>query len=117
LEHIGHNMLPIWLQWTSAFLLFALLVIALILRTKPNIFSKNKPKLTGDSEMLSTFKVPDMSCNHCVMSIENALKSVEGIDNIVINLGTKEVRIEHAQSLQKPLVIQAIKGAGYSVDK
>lgn len=115
LQHIGHNILPLWLQWTSAFLLLALLTIALLLRIDPNFFSKNKPILTGGSEMLSTFNVPDMSCNHCVMSIENALKTVEGIDNIVITLGTKEVKIEHAQNLQKSLMIQAIKGAGYSV--
>ena len=66
--------------------------------------------------MLSTFNVPDMSCNHCVMSIENALKNVDGIDNVVINLGTKEVKNEHTQSLQKTWMVQAIKGAGYSVE-
>lgn len=55
--------------------------------------------------------VKDMMCNHCVMHVKKAL-AVEGINNVEINLQTKEVNVD--TSLNKDEIYRLIKEAGYN---
>ena len=63
-------------------------------------------------------KVKGMTCKHCTMRVENALKSVESVENVNINLSTGELLIKYKSEeniYQK--VSQAIENAGYSIDE
>jgi copper chaperone len=42
----------------------------------------------------AVIKIEGMSCNHCKMSVENALKTIEGVQNAVVDLGAKAVAID-----------------------
>jgi len=66
--------------------------------------------------MVSHFVVPDMTCNHCVMSVKNAIQKIDGIDQIVVDLETKDVTVQHDEKVKPDRVIEAIKSAGYSVE-
>ena len=44
-----------------------------------------------------TVLIPDISCGHCIMTIKNELREIDGVENIVGDLSTKKVTI-HWQS-------------------
>jgi copper chaperone len=58
------------------------------------------------------FEVSDMTCSHCVATVERAVKSVDGAAAIKIDLANLAVKIESA----KPAAAfaAAIQEAGYS---
>jgi len=58
------------------------------------------------------FKVSDMTCGHCVATVEKAVKSVDQTAKVNIDLGTSAVRIDSA----KPAATfaKAIQDAGYT---
>lgn len=58
------------------------------------------------------FQVKDMTCSHCVATVEKAVKSVDGGAKVNIDLGTLAVRIES----EKPAsdFAEAIAEAGYT---
>lgn len=58
------------------------------------------------------FKVEDMTCGHCVMSVTKAVKAAEPAAKVDIDLGTKRVRVEGTEARDK--VEAAIRDAGYT---
>ncbi|WP_347488802.1 copper ion binding protein [Desulfoscipio sp. XC116] len=63
--------------------------------------------------MSQTFKVEGMSCQHCQMAVEKAVKGIAGVENVQVNLTKKEVAV--TGSAQRAQIAQAIKEAGYEV--
>lgn len=61
-----------------------------------------------------TFQVPGMNCGHCVESISTAVRGVEGVGAVEIDLDTKQVVVEGA-GLSEGRLRQAINDAGYEV--
>ena len=59
--------------------------------------------------------VPNMNCMHCVARINDAIKSVKGIENIQIDLETKTVSFSSEKDKSIEKAINAIKKAGYEV--
>ena len=41
-----------------------------------------------------TFQVPNISCNHCVMTIQRELGELEGVANVSADAETKTVTVE-----------------------
>ena len=41
-----------------------------------------------------TFQVPNISCNHCVMTIKRELGELEGVANVAGDAETKTVTVE-----------------------
>lgn len=78
--------------------------------TAENKTSDNK----GDNVMKTVIKVNGMMCGHCVMHVENAAKSVDGVLSAKADLANKEVVIEH-NGADIELIKQKIKDAGYEV--
>lgn len=63
-----------------------------------------------------TLSVPDISCDHCKMSIEGALGLVTGIKTARVDIPAKTVELsfdESAVSLER--IIGVIADAGYEV--
>ena len=63
-----------------------------------------------------TLSVPDISCNHCKMSIEGAVNELNGIEsaNVDIDGRTVDVSFDTAsQSLER--IVNAIEEQGYDV--
>lgn len=59
--------------------------------------------------------VPDMSCQHCVAAISEALKALNGVSAVTINLEQKRVTVEG--EADRALIEQCIKDAGYTPDE
>ncbi|MBN9310324.1 MAG: heavy-metal-associated domain-containing protein [Devosia sp.] len=58
------------------------------------------------------FKVSDMTCGHCVATVEKAVKGADSSAKVNIDLGSHAVKIES----QKPAAVfaKAIEEAGYT---
>ncbi|MEP3048989.1 MAG: heavy-metal-associated domain-containing protein [Roseibium sp.] len=57
------------------------------------------------------FKVPDMSCGHCVAAIEKVVLATEPTATISCDLETRTVEIEGPQNHDE--IVSAIRDAGY----
>lgn len=58
------------------------------------------------------FQVSDMTCSHCVATVEKAVKSVDAAAKVDIDLGTLAVRIESDEPVER--FANAIEDAGYT---
>ncbi len=106
----GMKMLPAWIKTASAILLIILILRAFLLK-----ILMNKKISIKDENMDNIYKVPDMSCKHCVMSIENEIKKVAGVKKIDISLADKLVKV--IGEYKRDDVINAIKNAGYKIEQ
>ncbi|MGA1846256.1 copper chaperone CopZ [Deferribacter abyssi] len=58
--------------------------------------------------------IEGMSCNHCKMSVEKELKSLEGVLNAVVSLEDKNVEVEYDdKKVTIEQLKEAIEEAGY----
>ena len=65
--------------------------------------------------MANVLKVKGMSCQHCVMSVTKALKQLEGIENLQVDLAKGEVRFDNKKEVPSGRVVKAIQDAGFEV--
>ncbi len=58
-------------------------------------------------------KIDGMTCNHCKMRVEKALKAVPGVTNAQVDLAKKEAVV--SGSAAKDVMSKAVVEAGYKV--
>lgn len=61
----------------------------------------------------TVLKIEGMSCNHCKMSVEKALKKVAGVEKAEVDLGRKEAVV--AGSADRAELVKAVDEAGFNV--
>ena len=60
--------------------------------------------------------VPDMSCEHCVKTINNTLDVIPGVETVLTDLPTKKVHVHYDPSrVTVDQVEAALDDAGYTV--
>jgi copper ion binding protein len=62
---------------------------------------------------IDQFRVPGMSCDHCVRAITEEVKGVPGVKQVAVNLADKSVRVDHTGEVGVGELIKAINEAGY----
>ena len=60
---------------------------------------------------MTTLSVPDMSCNHCKMTVESALCSVPGVGAVTVDLTTRKVDVTGPAPVEA--LIKALDQVGY----
>ena len=111
-EHVHEHLLPLWLTTGSAIILTGLLIINLIRgRRQSDAVDEN----ATNTETRTVFSVPDMSCNNCVTTVENALKNINGVETYKVNLAKKIVSVRHSGDVRHKDLYQAVEQAGYRV--
>ncbi len=58
-------------------------------------------------------KIKGMSCQHCVKTVKKALEEIDGIANVTVYLATGEASFEETHPVDKDLVREKIRKAGY----
>jgi len=58
-------------------------------------------------------KIEGMTCQHCVMRIQKALKEVPGVLAVQVDLKKGEADIKVQDGVSPQILISAIKNAGY----
>ncbi len=65
-----------------------------------------------------TLKVPDVSCEHCVKTIDGALGALAGVEAVRTDIPTKTVRVRYEPDKVSLQQIEAtLDDAGYTVAK
>jgi len=62
---------------------------------------------------VKTYNVPNISCNHCVMTIERELKFVDGLTSVKASNETKAVVVEVNGAETLPAVEAMLAEIGY----
>lgn len=111
-EH-GTHLLPHWLKVVSSIGLIALLINGYIQKYT------GKRKIVESksiSEMAEkTVKVSGMTCNHCKANVENNLTTIEGIDNIEIDLESGKVKMT-GEDINLNEVKDKVESIGYQYE-
>jgi uncharacterized membrane protein YraQ (UPF0718 family)/copper chaperone CopZ len=112
-EH-GHELLPQWLQISSAFILTFLMLNGLFRKYIKPLFKRKKLKIEplNINEMSTNIKVEGMTCNHCKMNVENGIKSVAGVSGVVADIQTGKVVME-GENIDLEAVKNVVNGLGY----
>lgn len=63
--------------------------------------------------MTKQIQIEGMSCMHCVKHVTNALKELNGVSNVVVNLAQKNATIEVTETVSNQVIEAAIQEAGY----
>lgn len=93
--------LPYQVQLVSSILILGIIFLSSIKRKKKEV------------EMDYSFYVPNMTCKHCQMTIEQALKKVPGVKKFDVILDKKLVNIDG--DINEETVMKQIEDAGYDV--
>ena len=70
-----------------------------------------------ERKIMKKLIVNGMSCNHCKMSVEKALKKIDSVEDVEVNLETKEVIISSNKEIDNKVIEETIKEAGFEVSK
>lgn len=61
-------------------------------------------------------KVDGMSCNHCKMAVEAAVKKITGVAAAEVNLAEKTLQVEYDnEKADMAMIRQAVEDAGFEV--
>jgi copper chaperone len=64
---------------------------------------------------MTAVRIKGMTCQHCVMAVTKALKEIEGIQDLIVDLEKGEARFNEAKPVSPEMVKERIKKAGYEV--
>jgi len=64
---------------------------------------------------MAVVKIQGMSCQHCVMAVEKALNTMDGITNLKVDMEKGEASFDEAAAVDMNTVREAIEKAGYQV--
>ena len=113
LHHMGHKLLPVWIESASA----VLLVLLMLYRPVRKWINKSESREEVQMAATSEYRVPDMSCSNCALAIRRALEQVEGVQRVEVDLSGKRVAIRHPDHVDRGRLAGAIRSAGYRVEQ
>lgn len=61
------------------------------------------------------YRVPDVSCQHCVRAITSQLQKLPGVQSVNVDLDTKLVTVAADDSVSDQEIRAAIEEAGYEI--
>lgn len=67
--------------------------------------------------MKKTIFIEGMSCNHCKMRVENTLKELDGVTDVVVQLDNKLAEVELSTEITNEVLTEAIDDIGFDVTK
>jgi copper chaperone CopZ len=61
-------------------------------------------------------KIEGMMCGHCQMTVEKAIRNVKGVQDVSVNLGSKQAEVSYDPAITDSAAIRsAVTKAGYKV--
>ena len=61
-------------------------------------------------------QVSGMTCNHCKAAVEKALKTLDGVNEVDVQIETGKVTVDYDEgAAAENELLEAIKNAGYEV--
>jgi copper chaperone CopZ len=63
------------------------------------------------------FKIPNISCGHCVNTIQNELLEMEGVNTAVGNIEKQQVVVEYVDPASEESIRKLLKEIHYPAEK
>ena len=60
----------------------------------------------------TTYSVPEISCDHCKSTIEQAVGSLDGVERVDVDVEAKTVAVDGGE---RDAIVSAMEDAGYDV--
>lgn len=60
-----------------------------------------------------TFSIPNISCGHCTMAIENELKDIKGVTDVQSNIADKTVTVQWDLPVTQDKILNTLKEINY----
>jgi len=67
--------------------------------------------------MKKTLKIEGMTCKHCVMHVEKALRDIPGVQSVKVDLALGSAVVEFTAPIANQVFQEAVEEAGYSLTK
>jgi len=83
-----------------------------IKRFKVNYKEENKEE---SSMTKKTIKIEGMTCGHCTAAVENALKTLDGVESVTVSLEEKQAIVELNKEIDNRILENIITEKGYNV--
>ncbi len=113
LLHMGLS--PMFASLAMSLSSVCVVINALTLRLfNPNRKIKNKVK-NKEAVMEKVITIEGMSCNHCRMKVENALKEIKGVTSVSVDLETKQATVISDKEIKDKVLVKTIEKLGYRV--
>jgi uncharacterized membrane protein YraQ (UPF0718 family)/copper chaperone CopZ len=104
-----------WFKWaSSAFLVFLILngyVMKLLSDRKER--RKDKEKANIMEKNILQYRVEGMTCDHCKATVENGLKDLQGVSEVLADRSNNQVTVQ-AESVSENQIKETIEKLGYS---
>ena len=65
--------------------------------------------------METRFTVPEISCGHCKETIESAIKTIEAVQEVSVDIDKKLVEINSTDAIDMEVVTNLLDEQGYTV--
>ena len=66
---------------------------------------------------MKNIKIKGMSCHHCVMAVTRALKEIDGIKDVQVDLERGEATFHEEKPVDPDILREHIEKAGYEIGK
>jgi copper chaperone CopZ len=63
--------------------------------------------------VITTLRITGMTCNGCVKHVDKALREVQGVTAVEVNLAAGTAKIVHEPSAAPTALVAAVESAGY----
>jgi len=61
------------------------------------------------------YRVPEVSCQHCVQAITGELTKISGVQSVEVNLASKTVTVRHEERVTDDQLRAGITEAGFDI--
>ena len=62
----------------------------------------------------TTVTAPDITCGGCANAIKNAFGRVEGVEQVDVDVATKQVTVRHGGGIDKGKIVDVLDKAGFA---
>ena len=108
-----HEMLPQWIKVSSTIILGGLILLGYWKKFFKPLKNIEQTNIQGTDKEWNII-VEGMTCNHCKANVENAIRSVKGVENVQIDLSSGKVSIA-GNSVDHRKVLNEVEGVGYNI--
>jgi copper chaperone len=65
----------------------------------------------------TTVTAPDITCGGCANAIKNAFGRVEGVEQVDVDVATKQVIVRHGGDIDKDKIVDVLDKAGFPISE